>query len=346
MFARRTTGAWLRRDHYLGRPVKPYRLIAPARITATLTVAALTVALAGCGSSAGDDGAKPSGKDPSPTTPSKAAAPEPTLKACDLLTPDQVSTAMGKKGLRPTSVRFETDKRLGLLDTCSFGPVVDSFNVTVHLGTVPATKADIKTLGKPLPGIGDAAVRRAGQGTQVSLIKGTTYADVGILNFEDDPSLPAVATKLARQLAAKLPSAPPAAVGVERDSACDGLDTDALTAYLGGDVVGSRSVNFPDGSATCAWVGPATATASLVLNKTSTASENSLSQKDYLEFAPMPDVDKQALAFPGSYVAPLTGGGAVTLYGPGGQPPGKPRKPAPVTPQVTALMKSALTLGG
>jgi hypothetical protein len=148
---------------------------------------------------------------------------------------------------------------------------------------------------------------------------------------------------VAAEIATRVPSAPPE-TDEQVTGLCDQVDPGAVRGVLRQDPGVSRSFAYPSGSATCSWAtGAVDARAVTVTVYTNRYAGPFLA--DLRGNEPTADVPGVTGAFtnPGIAYAVAEDGQAVSVAGTF-PPRVAPRQPLPVTPQLKALLSSAVSL--
>jgi hypothetical protein len=319
----------------------------PARLLAGVLAAAL---LSGC-SGGGEAVEEPSGPASGPASPTGGVGTPHLLgglDVCGLPTPAMVRAATGQDVTASTRSLARIPGYDGVVDQCGFGPSFASSSLVVAVGLAPAGARVLTALpaaGRPVPGIGDAArATQDADGAALTFVRGRTIAQLRAPRAVDGSSpLPAL-TRVARELAPRVPATPP--VGDDQTAGrCADVDPARVAGLLGRPPVVSRSLTYRDGSATCAWATgtrrPATVTLSLYTNRQAGPFLAGLEHSG--PSARVTGVPGTAFTVPGAAYVVADDGQAVAL---GGRLPSvpDPRKPLPVTPELTALLEDAASL--
>jgi hypothetical protein len=325
-------------------------------VAAVVTVAAL--ALVGCTG-------EPSGSGQPAQRPSKSGPTDPGavrpgagstalfegLDVCSLATPAQVRRVTGQPGEPSSRLLTRVAGYGGLTDQCGYGVSFDSFTMTVDVGLVPAGKAVIAGLpGRPakadVSGIGQAArAAESPSATSVAFVKGATFVQVRAVRGVDVPSPLAQLTEVARQVAAKVPSEPPAS-DAQVTGACAELDGEAVAAVLGGPAAVSRSLVYKDRSSACSFgtgVDDAARYLTLSLYTNRQLGPFLADQKSFEPTAKLPGVEGDAFTVPGTAYLVADDGQAVGVTGLFGRRT-EGREPLPPTPELAALLQDAAGL--
>lgn len=313
-----------------------------------LAVAALL--LTGCSGGSGSPGSAAA------TTPATASrTPDTTVSSkpliegfdvCSLASPGQVQQAVGQVGEPTFRSLTGIEGYDGLVDQCGFGVSFDSFTVLVSVGLAPATRKDLAGLpGRPVGGIGDAA-RAADQAsaTTVSFLKGSTLVQVRAVKGAAGASPAGQVAALARAVAGSVPGDPPES-DVQTEGKCADVDPRAVERVLGAPVGVARTLLYKDQSAVCSWATGVeharTVSVSVYTNRQ--AGPFLADQKAYEPTRKVPGVTGDAFTVPGTAYVVAEDGQAVSVSGT--FPPSvADRKPLPVTPQLTALLASGVSL--
>lgn len=317
----------------------------PRRARLLCALAACVLLVSGC--SGGSPAA--SSPDPAPrraSAPATAAAPLiKGLDVCSLVSPGQVRRASGQAG-------DPTDRSLNripgyapLVDQCGFGVSFDSYTLLVSVGLAPASRTDLaRQPGKPVDGIGDAArVDGSARFTTVAFLKGRTLVQVRANKNADGSDRAGQVAAVAAEIARKVPADPPE-TDEQTEGICDRVDPSAVRGVLRADPGVSRSFTYASGSASCSWAtGAVDARSVTVVIYTNAYAGPFLANLEASEpSSPVPGITG-GFTIPGVAYAVARDGQAVSV---GGTFPPKvaPRTPLPVTPQLKALLGSAVSL--
>ena len=226
-----------------------------------------------------------------------------------------------------------------------FGVSFRSDTLLVSVGLAPASRAELaRQPGRPVDGIGDAARSDdSGRYTTVSFLKGSTLVQVRANRNADGKARAGQVAAVAAEIAQKVPSDPPE-TDEQTDGLCDRVDESAVRAVLGEDPGVSRSFTYPTGSATCSWAtGAVNARLVTVSVFTNAYAGPFLAELERSEpSAKVPGITG-GFTIPGVAYAVAEDGQAVSVEGTF-PPKVAPRKPLPVTPQLKALLGSAVSL--
>jgi hypothetical protein len=317
----------------------------PRRARLLYGLAACVLLVSGC--SAGRAPAPP--RDP---TPSQASAPTTTaapllrgLDVCSLVGPAQIQRVAGVSGEPSNRSLTRIPGYRALVDQCGFGVSFRSYTLLVSVGLAPASRADLaRQPGRPVGGIGDAArIDDSGRYTTVSFLKGATLVQVRAYKNADGKARAGQGAAVAAEIAQKVPSDPPE-TDEQTDGICDRVDPSAVRAVLGGDPGLSRSFTYMRGSATGSWAtGAVDARFVNVGVYTNAYAGPFLAELERSEpSAKVPGVTG-GFTLPDTAYAVAADGQAVSVSGTF-EPSAGPRKPLPVTPQLKALLGSAVSL--
>jgi hypothetical protein len=316
----------------------------PARLLCGLAASLLLVT--GC--SGGSASTGPSGSTPRKTASVPAASSDPLLQGldvCKLATPAQVRRAAGQVGEPTNRSLTRIAGYAALVDQCGFGVSFDSYTLLVSVGLAPATKADLARLpGRAVDGIGDAArTDESGRFTTVSFLKGASLVQVQADKNSDGTDRADRVAAVATEIARAVPSDPPE-TDEQTSGVCARVDPSAVEDVLGKEPGLSRSFTYPSGSATCSWataaVDPRSVSVSVYTNPYAGPFLADLEGTE--PSAVVPGITG-GFTIPGIAYAVAADGQAVSV---GGTFPPRvaPRKPLPVTPQLKALLGSAVSL--
>ena len=318
----------------------------PRRARLSGCLAACLLLVTGCG------GGPPS---PAPTDPTprrtESGAPVPAdpllraLDVCSLATPAQVRRAAGQTGDPTSRSLSRIPGYAALVDQCGFGVSFDSSTVLLSVGLAPATRADLGRLpGRPVDGIGDAARTDDSVGsTTVSLLKGATLVQVRADKNDDGTDRTRQVAAVAAEIARAVPVDPPP-TDEQTSGVCTRVDRSAVRDVLKADPGVSRSFTYPTGSATCSWATAAVGARSVTVSVyTNVYAGPFLADLEGTEpSAKVPGITG-GFTIPGTAYAVAEDGQAVSVGGTF-PPETAPRRPLPVTPELTALLGSAVSL--
>ena len=270
---------------------------------------------------------------------------------CSLAPPALVSKATGQPGEPTSRVLTRIDGYDALVDQCGFGVSFDSFTLVLSVGLAPAGPRDLAGLPGKKASVDVSDLADAARATEnqlfstVSFVKGATLVQLSAVRSADDPSRLRQVVAVARQVAGAVPDEPPATDAQTR-GACADLDPQAVEGVLGGPTAVSRSLTYKDGSIVCSFAtGVRKARAVSVSRYTNRQAGPFLAdQKSYSPSTDVPGVAGDAFTIPGTAYVVAEDGQAISVTGDIGSP--GMRKPAPVTPQLTALLTSAAALLG
>ncbi len=308
--------------------------------------------LAGCSGAASDPGAS-SGRSSAASQPSgssgSAGTSDPLLSGldiCSLVSEAQVHRAVGQVGEPTSRVLTTIDGYDGLVDQCGFGVSFDSYTFVLSVGLEPATRADLQKLpGRPVQGVGDAArsVDRA-TGSTLTFLKGQTLAQVHTVHQGGGPSRPADVRAVVAAVARSVPSDPPETDDQTR-GACSKVDREAVDKVLGAPAAVSRSLNYVNLSSVCSWATGTRnpRTVAVTVYSSQQAGPFLADQKSSQPSHDIPGISDDAFSIPGVAYAIAPDGQAVSVSG-SFPPEVGARTPLPVTPQLTDLLASAVTL--
>lgn len=322
------------------------------RSRAVPALVACLALLAGCSGGSSDPSASSdrSSSASQPSGPSgSAGTSDPLLSGldiCSLVSEAQVHRAVGQVGEPTSRVLTTIEGYDGLVDQCGFGVSFDSYTFVLSVGLEPATRADLQKLpGRPAQGIGDAAraVDRA-TGSTLSFLKGQTLAQVRTVHQGDGPSRPADVRAVAAAVAGSVPSDPPETDDQTR-GACGKVDREAVDKVLGAPAAVSRSLNYVNLSSVCSWATGTRnpRTVAVTVYSSQQAGPFLADQKNSQPSRDIPGISDDAFAIPGVAYAVAPDGQAVSVSG-SFPPEVGARTPLPVTPQLTDLLASAVTL--
>lgn len=267
------------------------------------------------------------------------------LDVCSLASPAQVRRASGRAGDPTNRSLTRIPAYAALVDQCGFGVSFDSSTVAVGVGLAPATRADLaRQPGGTVDGIGDAArVDESSRTTTVSFLKGTTLVQVRADRNADGGDRSAQVAAVAAEIATQVPADPPE-TDEQTTGVCDQVDPAAVRGVLRQDPGVSRSFTYPSGSATCSWA-TGTIDARVVTVAVYTNPYAGPFLADLRGNEPTAEVPGITGAFtnPGIAYAIAEDGQAVSVGGVF-PPTVSPRTPLPVTPQLKALLTSAVSL--
>ena len=331
-------------DGYRGRVLRRSRAV-PGLVAAL----AGWLVLAGCSGGSSDPGAA---DDPTPgrTHRSDSVSPgDPLLSGldiCSLVSEAQVHRAVGQVGEPTSRVLTTIDGYDGLVDQCGFGVSFDSYTLVLSVGLEPATRRDLQRLpGKPVRGIGDAAVAvDESRGSTVSFLKGRTLAQVRTVYQGAGSSRPADVRALVVAVARSVPSDPPETDDQTR-GACAKVDQEAVDKVLGAPAAVSRSLSYVNLSSVCSWATGTRnpRTVAVTVYSSQQAGPFLAVQKHSEPSRDIPGISDDAFSIPGVAYAIAPDGQAVSVSGEF-PPDAGPRTPLTVTPQLTDLLASAVTL--
>ena len=270
------------------------------------------------------------------------------LDVCRLPSAAMVRTASEQDAL-PTTRSFAPIAGYdGLVDQCGFGPSFASSAFVVAVGFDPAgpkVLAGLPGAGRPVEGVGDGA-RATEDPTQatVTFVRGRTLVQLRAARPAGGASALARLTEVAAELAGRVPPTPPAG-DAQTLGRCADVDQRLVAGLLGAPAVVSRSLAYRDRSATCAWATgtrrPATVTLSLYTNPQAGPFLAALGDTGPNE--KVTGVPGNAFTLPGRAYVVAEDGQAAALRGQLPSAP-DPRKPLPVTPELTALLEDAASL--
>lgn len=268
------------------------------------------------------------------------------LDICSLVSEAQVHRAVGQVG-EPTSRVLTTIHGYdGLVDQCGFGVSFDSYTFVLSVGLEPATRADLQRLpGRPVQGIGDAArsVDRA-TGSTLSFLKGRTLVQVRTVHQGAGASRPGDVRAVAGAVARSVPSDPPETDDQTR-GACAKVDRQAVDKVLGAPAAVSRTLSYVNLSSVCSWATGTRNPRTVVVTVYSSQQAGPFlaDQKNSEPTRDIPGISRDAFSIPGVAYAIAPDGQAVSVSGTFPPKVGA-RTPLPVTPQLTDLLASAVTL--
>lgn len=267
------------------------------------------------------------------------------LDVCSLAGPAQVQRVAGVPGDPTNRSLTRIPGYPALVDQCGFGVSFRSYNLLVSVGLAPASRADLaRQPGRPVRGIGDAA-RSDGSGRSitVSFLKGSTLVQVRANQSADGTDRAGQVAAVAAEIAQKVPSDPPE-TDDQTDGICDRVDPSAVRAVLGGEPGVSRSFTYPSGSATCSWATGAVGGRFVAVGVYTNAYAGPfLAELEHSEpSAKVPGITG-GFTVPGTAYAVAEDGQAVSVSG-AFEPSVGPRTPLAVTPQLKALLGSAVSL--
>jgi hypothetical protein len=327
-----------------------YRGRVTRRSRAVLALVAGLVLLAGCEGGSTPSGSASAASSPGSSGPSGAVGTsDPLLSGldvCSLVSAGQVRRAVGQVG-EPTSRLLTTiDGYDGLVDQCGFGVSFDSYTFVLSVGLEPATRKDLERLpGRPAPGIGDAALAVDGaDGSTVAFLEGHTLAQVHTVQQGDGPSRFADVKAVVAEVARSVPSDPPETDDQTR-GACAKVDREAVDKVLGAPAAVSRSLNYVNLSSVCSWATGThdPRTVAVTVYSSQQAGPFLANQKFSEPSHDIPGISDDAFSIPGVAYAISPDGQAVSVSG-AFPPVAEARRPLPVTPQLTDLLASAVTL--
>ena len=268
------------------------------------------------------------------------------LNICSLVSEAQVHRAVGQVG-EPTSRVLTTIHGYdGLVDQCGFGVSFDSYTFVLSVGLEPATRADLQRLpGRPVQGIGDAArsVDRA-TGSTLSFLKGRTLVQVRTVHQGAGASRPGDVRAVVGAVARSVPSDPPETDDQTR-GACAKVDRQAVDKVLGAPAAVSRTLSYVNLSSVCSWATGTRNPRTVVVTVYSSQQAGPFlaDQKNSEPTRDIPGISRDAFSIPGVAYAIAPDGQAVSVSGTFPPKVGA-RTPLPVTPQLTDLLASAVTL--
>jgi len=327
------------------------------RTRAVPALVACLALLAGCTGGSNDQGGasgQPGGHTSGTSSPAPGSAdPGGTgdellsgLDICSLVSEAQVHRAVGQVG-EPTSRVLTTIHGYdGLVDQCGFGVSFDSYTFVLSVGLEPATRADLQRLpGRPVQGIGDAArsVDRA-TGSTLSFLKGRTLVQVRTVHQGAGASRPGDVRAVAGAVARSVPSDPPETDDQTR-GACAKVDRQAVDKVLGAPAAVSRTLSYVNLSSVCSWATGTRNPRTVVVTVYSSQQAGPFlaDQKNSEPTRDIPGISRDAFSIPGVAYAIAPDGQAVSVSGTFPPKVGA-RTPLPVTPQLTDLLASAVTL--
>ena len=268
------------------------------------------------------------------------------LDICSLVSEAQVHRAVGQVGEPTSRVLTTIDGYDGLVDQCGFGVSFDSYTFVLSVGLEPATRADLQRLpGRPVQGIGDAArsVDRA-TGSTLSFLKGRTLVQVRTVHQGAGASRPGDVRAVAGAVARSVPSDPPETDDQTR-GACAKVDRQAVDKVLGAPAAVSRTLSYVNLSSVCSWATGTRNPRTVVVTVYSSQQAGPFlaDQKNSEPTRDIRGISRDAFSIPGVAYAIAPDGQAVSVSGTFPPKVGA-RTPLPVTPQLTDLLASAVTL--
>ncbi len=320
------------------------------RAVGAAAAAALVVGLvAGCTSSSPGSPSTSSSSSPSPSPGVPTASDLPLvqgLDVCSLATEQQVQRAAGQPGTPTSRVLTTVPGYDGLVDQCGFGVSFDSSTFVVSVGLAPVGRRDLAAVpGRATDGIGAAArLSSSAQGTTVTFVKGSTLVQLHAVQNPDGVRRSAQVAAVAREIASVVPADPPES-DEETRGTCTRVDPHAVAGVLGAPAGVSRTLLYQDTSAVCSWATgvrhPRTVVVTLYTNR---QAGPFLAEQEHTERSHhVPGVPGTAFTIPGEAYVIGSDGQAVSVTG-AFPPEVAPGRPLPVTPQLTALLRSAATL--
>jgi hypothetical protein len=328
------------------RPSDPGEPTVPRRARLLRGLIAGLLLLTGCSGGSPSAGAP----DPTPRTSAahSAASADPLLRGldvCSLATPAQVERAAGQPG-DPT---YRSLTRIagydGLVDQCGFGVSFDSYTLLVSVGLAAASRVDLGRLpGKPVDGIGDAARTTGSEDfSTLSFLKGTTLVQVQAKKASDGTDRSSQVAAVAADIARAVPSVPPA-TDEQTSDRCTQVDRSAVRGVLNARPGVSRSFTYPTGSTACSW-----ATAAVGARMVTVSLYTNAYAGPFLAGLESTESSAKVPGIPGAFTIPgvayaVAEDGQVVSVGGTFPPRTAPGRPLPVTPQLEALLSSAVSL--
>ena len=181
-------------------------------------------------------------------------------------------------------------------------------------------------------------------GSTVSFLNGRTLAQVRTVHQGAGRSRPADVRAVVGAVARSVPSDPPETDDQTR-GACAKVDRQAVDEVLGVPAAVSRSLNYVNLSSVCSWATGTRnpRTVAVTVYSSQQAGPFLADQKHTEPSRDIPGISDDAFSIPGVAYAIAPDGQAVSVSGEF-PPKAASRAPLPVTPQLTDLLASAVTL--